>query len=139
MTRAEHQKYRNRLLSLNQRFLGNYQRVREETLRQTGGAASGGLSNVPLHLADLGTDSAEHEVEVLVMENEGHLLEQIQRALSRLDQGEFGYCLECKRDIPAARLEALPYTPYCVECARRLEQLRGANGTGGRERGQSIV
>jgi RNA polymerase-binding transcription factor DksA len=127
MTREQQKQYRSRLEALNRRLVGQFQTVRGEALRQTGGEASGNLSNVPLHPADLGTDSAEHEVDVLLLENEGYLLNQIRAALSRIESEEFGRCGECRRDIPAPRLAALPYTPYCVDCARRLEET-GMNG-----------
>ena len=45
-------------------------------------------------------------------------LQRIKAALERLKSGEFGYCVECGDDIPAARLAIDPTTPRCVDCTR---------------------
>jgi RNA polymerase-binding protein DksA len=44
-------------------------------------------------------------------------IEQIRAALGRIDRGEYGDCLECGDPISAGRLEALPFTAVCIECA----------------------
>ena len=46
-------------------------------------------------------------------------LDEIDLALARLDQGQYGTCELCERAIPLARLEALPHTRSCVQCAGR--------------------
>ncbi|MGB1109278.1 MAG: TraR/DksA family transcriptional regulator [Gammaproteobacteria bacterium] len=48
-------------------------------------------------------------------------LAQINTALQRLDDGEYFSCAECGAPIPAGRLELLPFTSLCVECAEQLE------------------
>lgn len=45
------------------------------------------------------------------------LLRQIEAALGRLEQGDYGYCVKCGEDIAEARLEAAPATPFCQWCA----------------------
>ena len=40
---------------------------------------------------------------------------QVEDALRRIDEGTYGYCLDCGREIEPARLEAVPWTPYCLE------------------------
>jgi RNA polymerase-binding protein DksA len=49
-------------------------------------------------------------------------LRQIDRALERLDAGEYQHCNTCGEDIPGARLEALPTTSLCVDCAAEAER-----------------
>ena len=49
-------------------------------------------------------------------------LRQIDRALDRLDAGEYQQCKNCGEDIPGARLEALPTTSLCVDCAAEAER-----------------
>ena len=44
-------------------------------------------------------------------------LSQINRTLARIDEGQYGICMECGEAIPEARLEILPHTDYCVHCA----------------------
>ena len=49
-------------------------------------------------------------------------LSQIDKALERLDLGTFFFCSECGEEISQPRLEVLPFTRYCVECAEKQEQ-----------------
>ena len=52
----------------------------------------------------------------------GHLqLRHVQKALSRLREGTFGECVHCGEEIGAKRLEALPWTPYCIACQEKIE------------------
>jgi RNA polymerase-binding transcription factor DksA len=55
------------------------------------------------------------------MDNEGEVLSQIEGALERIEDGDYGSCVECSGKIPKMRLNAIPYTPYCVKCASQLE------------------
>jgi RNA polymerase-binding transcription factor DksA len=121
MNQADLDRYRQKLLALGRRVNCDLSGVAGEALRTTGGEASGSLSNAPLHPADLGTDNYEQETAASLMANETQLLEQVSAALARIDQGTYGRCQECGRDIDRERLNALLYTPYCVACAERLE------------------
>ena len=49
-------------------------------------------------------------------------LRQIERALSRLEAGDYQQCSRCGEDIPGARLKALPTTSLCVDCASEAER-----------------
>src|SRR5438270_5442114 len=121
MTKAELNRYRQQLLTIGRRIQGDFKEVAGDALRRTGGEASGNLSNAPYHLADLSNDTMEHEVAVGLLENQSQLLEQIAAALDRIDAGTYGQCQECGKQIPAERLEAIPYTPYCVQCAAEMQ------------------
>jgi DnaK suppressor protein len=48
-------------------------------------------------------------------------LRLVREALARIDDGTFGKCVDCGREIPEARLEAVPWTPYCVEDQQKRE------------------
>jgi len=53
---------------------------------------------------------------------EGHSqLSLVRLALERMREGTFGDCLHCGREIGEKRLEALPSTPYCIECQEKIE------------------
>ncbi len=121
MTKTEMEKYRDRLLAMGRRIQSDFAGVANEALRGIGGEASGNLSNAPFHLADLSNDTFEHEVAVGLLENQSQMLEQISAALERINNGSYGKCLECGTAIPPARLDALPYTPHCVQCADRVQ------------------
>jgi DnaK suppressor protein len=73
-------------------------------------------------------DSADHAVqsyqkELLFLQGtNGHAqLGQVRSAMSRLDDGTFGECLQCGETIGAKRLEAVPWTPYCIRCQEKIE------------------
>ena len=120
MTKTDLETFRQSLLNLRARLSGNLSHLAEEALRTTGGESSGGLSNTPIHMADLGTDNFEQEFTLSLMEHDGSALEQIEAALVRIEDGHYGVCVECEAKIPKARLQVLPHTPYCVKCAEKL-------------------
>ncbi len=59
-----------------------------------------------------------------VFEGLGHAgqeeIAMIKAALGRMDEGEYGFCVKCGAEIKAARLELVPATPFCQECAAKL-------------------
>ena len=122
MTKPEIDTFRDTLLALRKRLRGDVSHLTGEALRTNGGEASGSLSNTPIHMADLGTDNFEQEFTLSLIENEEDRLKEINSALDRIDHGTFGKCEECQKPIPKARLQAVPYTRHCVECARKLQQ-----------------
>ena len=122
MTKTDLETFRQSLLNLRARLTGNLSHLAEEALRTTGGENSGGLSNTPIHMADLGTDNFEQEFTLSLIQNEEQVLDEIREALNRIDQGTYGKCEECGSPIPKARLQALPYTRHCVNCARKVQQ-----------------
>jgi RNA polymerase-binding transcription factor DksA len=122
MTRAERATYRKTLLALQQRLEGDVSCLAEEALGKPGEEGGGNLSHVPIHLADLGTDSFEQQFTLDLMASEEQVLEEISAALARLEQGTFGRCEECEKAIPKARLQALPYVRHCIACARIFQR-----------------
>jgi RNA polymerase-binding transcription factor DksA len=114
--------FRRTLLALARRIDADLGGVKAEALRGVGGDAAGGISNAPLHLADLGTDIFEQEVSADLLQNQEEVMLAIQKALDRIDAGTYGICEMCRRPIPQGRLRALPYASRCVACTKRAEQ-----------------
>ena len=121
MTDRERENYRRQLLALANRIRGDMTDLTGEALRKAGGEASGNLSNTPLHLADLGTDSFEHEINLGLLETEGQVFGDIAAALDRIANGTYGQCERCGKEIPRERLQALPYVRYCIQCAQVVQ------------------
>ncbi len=74
--------------------------------------------------ANFSDQSQEMESQALVsaLDVEGRKeLKLIEAALERISSGTFGICQKCGEEVQAARLEALPYTRYCINCANQLE------------------
>ncbi|MBV8070006.1 MAG: TraR/DksA family transcriptional regulator [Acidobacteriaceae bacterium] len=54
-------------------------------------------------------------------------LSQVRAALQRLHNGEYGRCVDCGREIKLARLEAVPWTPYCIDDQQKHDNQRRVN------------
>lgn len=121
MTQTDLGRYRKQLDELAARLEANLTSLREEALRGAGGEPSGNLSNAPLHPADLGSDQFDQETNLGLLEIEGSTLAEVNEALRRTRDGTFGRCQGCGREITRSRLDALPYTRYCVDCAHRSQ------------------
>ena len=90
--------------------------------------ASGDLSSMPIHMADLGTDNFEQEFSLELMNGARRLLTEIDDALNRIETGTYGICEGTGKPIPKARLEAQPWARYSVEYAKMLEEGRVSEG-----------
>jgi RNA polymerase-binding transcription factor DksA len=117
----EKQDLRSALLNRRAVLMGDVNNMQDSALSKPGAAASGDLSTVPYHMADVGTDNFEHEFTLGLIENEEEELREIDAALERLDKGTFGCCERCKEPIPKSRLKIIPYTKLCIECKRGEE------------------
>ena len=113
--------FRDNLENLRARLRGDLNQMTDEALRRTENESSNNLSNVPLHMADVGTENYDQEFTLGLIENEQDTLDQVRAALKRIEAGTFGTCQECGALIAKPRLQALPYTKHCIQCARKLE------------------
>ena len=73
------------------------------------------------HLADSATETFMRELDDGLEENAEHLLDEIDAALRRIEEGTFGTCEVCGRPIDSERLEAVPYATLCIEDKRARE------------------
>jgi DnaK suppressor protein len=122
MSAAEAKHFRELLLQKRREILKNVTEFEDEALRKSRLDATGDLSCMPIHMADLGTDNYEQEFALGLMDSERKLLQEIDLALGRIEKKTYGICLGTGKPIPKARLEARPWARYCVEYARMLEQ-----------------
>lgn len=76
---------------------------------------------------DAAVDSANDEICAQLVEIESRELAQIEHALQRIALGVYGRCESCGSKIPAARLNAIPYTSKCIKCQCENE-VRGHSG-----------
>ena len=82
---------------------------------------TGELSDYDQHTGDVGTETFLRERDLAIEGNEQTILRLIEIALQKIEDGTYGVCERCGEAIPAARLEAIPYTPYCIKDAEWLE------------------
>jgi DnaK suppressor protein len=60
--------------------------------------------------------AAERELAIRNLDRESNLLRNVRAALRRIDEGNFGVCLHCEEDISPKRVNAVPWTPFCIQC-----------------------
>jgi DnaK suppressor protein len=115
------EQYRARLLGLRARLRGEMGRMADAALSQ----GRSETSSLPIHLADLGSDNFEQELTLSLVGSEKVALDKIELALQRVADGSYGTCEDCGKKIPESRLEAIPYSVVCVQCAELQEQQGG--------------
>ena len=122
LTAADTEHFKQMLLEKRREILRNVTEFEDEALKKSRLDASGDLSSMPIHMADIGTDNYEQEFALGLMDSERKLLREIDDALGRIEQKVYGTCKGTGKPIPKARLEAQPWARYCVDYARKLEQ-----------------
>ncbi len=119
---ADIEHFRQILLEKRHEIIGNVNEMKDEALKKSRLDASGDLSSMPIHMADIGTDNYEQEFALGLMDSERKLLNEIDDALQRIENKTYGICEATGKPIGKARLQAQPWARYCVEHARMLEQ-----------------
>jgi RNA polymerase-binding transcription factor DksA len=122
---AELAQYKKTLLELRQKLVENVNFMEDEALGKSGQDASGDLSNVPIHMADVGTDNYDRDLTIGLIQNGEEELRAIDEALERVGNKTFGLCEECGKKVSKVRLTALPYLKNCIECQRQEEEEAG--------------
>ena len=94
------------------RLRGDVNALADSALQKTRSEASGDLSSMPIHMADIGSDNYEQEFTLNMMQNEEDTLAMIEAALERIEGGTYGVCEVCEYVIKKSRLNPIPYTPF---------------------------
>ena len=113
--------FRDLLLAKRRELVGDMSSMETEALRTSGGS---NLSNLPIHMADMGTDNYEQEFTLGLMEKDRVLLRDINAALGKIQDGTYGICEGTGKPISRSRLLAQPWARYSIEHARKLELYR---------------
>lgn len=96
--------------------VAEYERDGQEALSDASGE-----NNYRDHMADQGTATFSRELDMTLESEARASLEEIESALRRIDDGEYGVCKRCGHDIPVARLRAVPMADLCIECKQQEE------------------
>ncbi|MDQ3945258.1 MAG: TraR/DksA C4-type zinc finger protein [Actinomycetota bacterium] len=91
------------------------EREAEGITREAEGEQFSELASHDQHQADLGTETFEREKDFSLLEQLEAELDELDRALRKLDDGTYGICEACGEPIPPERLEALPGARFCVK------------------------
>ena len=111
--------FRDLLLQKRRELVGDMGQMEREALRSASGS---NLSNLPLHMADMGTDNYEQEFTLGLVEKERNLLREINSALAKIMDGTYGICEGTGKPISKVRLEAQPWARFSIEHARKMEK-----------------
>jgi len=107
-----------RLLALRAELLGDMTKMESDSLRDHAKTVS-----IPTDKEELGSDNADQELTLTLVESGENVLDQVEAAIHRIEDGGYGRCEECGMDIPKSRLDAIPYAVECVQCASEQEDL----------------
>ena len=114
VTKKESEKYRRALVekkeALSQEMLKNKDAGQENA------------EEITQDIADKASSSYTKEFLFSLSDGERVLLQQIDQAIGRIEEGIYGPCTHCGNLIPEKRLEAVPWTPYCVDCMELAEK-----------------
>ena len=120
LSKAELNEFKTLLLLRKRKLQGDVTTLEGEAMKK-GSDAAGDLSTLPMHLADMGTDSFEQDMSLGLMETETDELHEIEEAFERMKDGSYGLCENCRKKIPKERLKAIPYARLCVNCKMKEE------------------
>lgn len=73
------------------------------------------------HQGDAATEDMQRQTDLAHQDNVQQLLNQIEMALRKIEEGSYGLCGRCRQEIGEARLQALPWANLCVTCQGRVE------------------
>ena len=92
-----------------------------ETLKDEGAGESSELSHITQHPGDVGTEVADNDREIAILEAGASQREQVVAALARIDAGTYGTCVDCGQPIAEERLEARPEVARCMADQQKAE------------------
>jgi len=112
-------RFREQLLAMRAEIIRDVEETLSEMSTQVG--------NVP-DPTDRATLESDRNFELRIRGRERKLLDKIEEALERIDNGTYGICEECGEDIGVKRLEARPVAKFCIDCKIRQEQREKMQG-----------
>jgi RNA polymerase-binding transcription factor DksA len=113
-------KQKQNLLQLRDAMVDSMAGVAEGTLRSR--AEGSEASAFGMHQADAGSDAYDRDFALSLLSQEQDALYEIDQALKRIEMGTYGKCEMSGKSIPHARLEAIPFARFTVECQSQLEK-----------------
>jgi len=108
------QKYYRNLLDLRERLLSQMSGLAKESAEEMAGYS--------LHMADSGTDNFDRDFALSLLSSDQDAIYEIEEALKRIEKGSYGVCELTGKQIPRARLDAIPWTRFTVEAQAQLER-----------------
>ena len=121
-TKKDLKEFKKIILQRKEEILDEIKHISEDTLKKSQKEASGDISGYAYHMADVATDSYDREFSLGLASAGRELLYELDDALKRIEEGEFGVCEGCKCIIAKNRLKAVPNARYCIKCQEQKEK-----------------
>jgi RNA polymerase-binding protein DksA len=115
-------RFREILVEERQRVLDAISYLHEETPGSLEDETEEIIGTSDNHLGETATATLDREIDYSLEENSEHVLQEIEAALRRIEDGTFGICETCGQPISEERLEAIPYATQCIDCRRKGER-----------------
>ena len=112
--KSEWQKYYVTLMDLRERLVAQMNGLAKESAEE--------MSSYSLHMADSGTDNFDRDFALSLLSSDQDAMYEIEEALKRIEKNTYGICELTGKQIPRARLEAIPWTRFTVEAQAQLER-----------------
>ncbi len=119
MTNTELTLHREQLLALRASLLGDMTQMEDDTLKD-----HSKTNSIPSDMAELGSDNADQELTFRLLGSENDTLDQVESAITRIEDRSYGRYGKCGEQIPKSRLDAIPYAAQCVQCTSEQENSR---------------
>ena len=122
MDKAELQKFKAQLETERAKFADGLDHIERDTLNKSQRDQAGDLSGYSFHMADMATDNFDLEFNLDLASAEQKILNRIDEALRKIEDGTFGICEQCQKEISAKRLKVVPYAKLCIKCKEAEEK-----------------
>lgn len=122
--KKELDKFKGVLMVFRNKITGDLKHLEKDSLNTNARESAGDLSGYSFHMADMATDNFDREFTLGLASNEQQMLNLVDDALHRIEDGSFGTCEACKKAIPVKRLQAQPYARLCIKCQEEEEKKR---------------
>ena len=122
MNKKEVKKFKERLLAERQRILSDLNGLHEDTLNRSPRDSSGNLSDYSTHIADTADEDYVRSFNLDLASNKQQQLQEVDEALDKIEEKNYGVCKNCGKNITLKRLRAKPSARYCLKCVRQLEE-----------------
>ena len=106
-------------------FQSVLQEIRIEIVGGVENSQNNGKNDEAENMPDISDDAArayDRKLQGDLEEQEWNKLKQVESALEKIENGEYGICDQCEKKIPEARLKIIPYTEFCTQCLSEIEK-----------------
>jgi DnaK suppressor protein len=124
MNKRDLKKFEKILRMMKDEVLTEVSQIHKENLGRNLREESGELSGYSTHMADMAGDEAELAMNLRILAAEQDILDELEDALTRIEQGTYGVCESCGGKIAKVRLTAKPFARLCIACRQRREMGR---------------